>query len=54
MGSQHAVIVGASHAAAQLATSLRQGGWDGNISIVGAEAHPAVPSTASLESLFGG
>jgi 3-phenylpropionate/trans-cinnamate dioxygenase ferredoxin reductase subunit len=40
MGSQHAVIVGASHAAAQLATSLRQGGWDGNISIVGAEAIP--------------
>ncbi len=40
MGSEHAVIVGASHAAAQLATSLRQGGWAGKISIVGAEAIP--------------
>ena len=40
MGSEHAVIVGASHAAGQLATSLRQGGWDGRISIVGAEAIP--------------
>ena len=40
MGSAHAVIVGASHAAAQLATSLRQGGWNGDISIVGAEAIP--------------
>jgi 3-phenylpropionate/trans-cinnamate dioxygenase ferredoxin reductase subunit len=40
MGSEHAIIVGASHAAAQLATSLRQGGWDGKISIVGNEAIP--------------
>ncbi len=38
MDSEHAVIVGASHAAAQLAASLRQGGWDGKISIVGEEA----------------
>lgn len=40
MGTEHAVIVGASHAAGQLATSLRQGGWEGNISIVGDEATP--------------
>jgi 3-phenylpropionate/trans-cinnamate dioxygenase ferredoxin reductase component len=40
MGSEHAIIVGASHAAAQLATSLRQGGWDGKISVVGNEALP--------------
>jgi 3-phenylpropionate/trans-cinnamate dioxygenase ferredoxin reductase subunit len=38
MDSEHAVIVGASHAAAQLGASLRQGGWDGKISIVGEEA----------------
>jgi 3-phenylpropionate/trans-cinnamate dioxygenase ferredoxin reductase subunit len=38
MDSEHAVIVGASHAAAQLGASLRQGGWQGNISIVGEEA----------------
>ncbi|HEY6131446.1 MAG TPA: FAD-dependent oxidoreductase [Halioglobus sp.] len=40
MGTEHAVIIGASHAAAQLATSLRQGGWQGHISIVGDEAIP--------------
>lgn len=40
MATEHAVIVGASHAAAQLASSLRQGGWTGNISIVGEEAIP--------------
>ena len=40
MSTEHAVIVGASHTAAQLATSLRQGGWEGNISIVGEEAIP--------------
>ncbi len=38
MDSEHAVIVGASHAAAQLGASLRQGGWEGKISIVGEEA----------------
>jgi 3-phenylpropionate/trans-cinnamate dioxygenase ferredoxin reductase subunit len=32
------VIVGASHAAAQLAAALRQGGWEHKISIVGEEA----------------
>jgi len=40
MSREHAVIVGASHAGAQLAASLRQNGWDGNISIVGEEAIP--------------
>ncbi len=40
MDSEHAVIIGASHAAAQLGASLRQGGWQGNISIVGDEAIP--------------
>jgi 3-phenylpropionate/trans-cinnamate dioxygenase ferredoxin reductase subunit len=40
VNDEHAVIVGASHAAAQLATSLRQGGWEGVISIIGDEAIP--------------
>jgi 3-phenylpropionate/trans-cinnamate dioxygenase ferredoxin reductase subunit len=40
MATEHAVIVGASHAAAQLATSLRQGGWSDRISIVGEEPIP--------------
>lgn len=40
MSESHAVIIGASHAAAQLAASLRQGGWEGRISIVGDEAIP--------------
>jgi len=31
------VIVGASHAAAQCAVSLRQGGWDGIIIMIGDE-----------------
>lgn len=40
MSNEHAVIVGASHAAAQLSTSLRQSGWEGRISIVGGEPIP--------------
>jgi len=40
MSDEHAVIVGASHAGAQLAAALRQGGWEGKISMVGAEALP--------------
>lgn len=40
MEGEHAVIVGASHAAAQLGASLRQSGWQGRISIVGGEAIP--------------
>jgi len=38
MGGEHAVIVGASHAGAQLGASLRQGGWEGKITLVGDEA----------------
>jgi 3-phenylpropionate/trans-cinnamate dioxygenase ferredoxin reductase component len=40
MSDEHCVIVGGSHAAAQLGASLRQGGWEGKISIVGDEAIP--------------
>jgi 3-phenylpropionate/trans-cinnamate dioxygenase ferredoxin reductase subunit len=40
MGSEHAIIIGASHAGAQLATGLRQSGWGGKISVVGNEAIP--------------
>lgn len=36
--SENFVIVGASHAAAMLAPSLRQQGWQGRIIVVGAEA----------------
>ena len=35
MTLHRAVIVGASHAGAQLAASLRQEGWDGEIVLVG-------------------
>ncbi len=38
MTSQRALIVGASHAGAQLATSLRQEGWTGEIVLIGEEA----------------
>jgi len=38
--NEHCVIIGGSHAAAQLGGSLRQGGWEGAISIVGDEALP--------------
>ncbi len=33
------IIIGASHAAAQLAPSLRQGGWEGDILVVGDEPY---------------
>ena len=36
--SQSVIIVGASHAAAQACVSLRQGGWDGSITVIGDEA----------------
>jgi len=39
MAEQTCIIIGASHAAAQLATSLRQEGWLGDIHIVGDEAY---------------
>lgn len=41
MSSARAVVVGASHAGAQLVTSLRQGGWSGEILLVGDE--PVLP-----------
>lgn len=41
MSSGRAVVVGASHAGAQLVTSLRQGGWSGEIVLVGDE--PVLP-----------
>ena len=34
-----AVIIGASHAAAQLSVSLRQEGWKGEIVMIGDEPH---------------
>ncbi len=40
MSDEHAVIIGASHAAAQLAAGLRQSGWEGKVSIVGDEPIP--------------
>lgn len=41
MRTSHAVILGAGHAAAQLVTSLRQQGWQGDITLVGEE--PVLP-----------
>lgn len=41
MSSVRAVVIGASHAGAQLVTSLRQGGWPGEILLVGDE--PVLP-----------
>jgi len=35
--SNSVVIIGASHAAAQLCVSLRQGGWEGSITVIGDE-----------------
>lgn len=37
MASKRCIIVGASHAAAQVAPTLRQRGWDGAITIIGNE-----------------
>ena len=36
--SESVIIIGASHAAAQTCVSLRQGGWDGAITVIGDEA----------------
>ena len=33
----HFIIIGASHAGAQLCVSLRQGGWEGDITVIGDE-----------------
>ncbi|CAM3673010.1 NAD(P)/FAD-dependent oxidoreductase [Litorimonas haliclonae] len=35
--TEKCIIIGASHAAAQLCVSLRQGGWDGSITVIGDE-----------------
>jgi 3-phenylpropionate/trans-cinnamate dioxygenase ferredoxin reductase component len=40
VSEEHCVIIGGSHAAAQLGASLRQAGWEGATSIVGEEALP--------------
>lgn len=37
--SNKCVVIGASHAAAQLVVSLRQGGWSGEITVIGDEPH---------------
>ena len=39
--SENCVIIGASHAAAQLVVSLRQSGWEGGVTLIGDE--PDVP-----------
>jgi len=39
VSKQHCVIVGASHAAAELCNSLRKEGWEGGITLIGEEAH---------------
>lgn len=36
--SKSVIIIGASHAAAQTSVSLRQGGWEGEITVIGDEA----------------
>lgn len=37
--SGHCIVIGASHAAAQLVVSLRQSGWEGAITLIGDETH---------------
>lgn len=39
MTNKIAIIIGASHAAAQLSTSLRQEGWEGDILVIGDELY---------------
>ena len=39
MSKENCVVIGASHAAVELIGSLRQNGWEGDITIIGAEAH---------------
>jgi 3-phenylpropionate/trans-cinnamate dioxygenase ferredoxin reductase subunit len=53
--TQRVVIVGAGHAAAQLALSLRQYGWEGAVLIVGEEPYePYQRPTLSKEFMSGG
>ena len=39
MSTKRCIIVGASHAAVQLIISLRQEGWEGEITLIGSESH---------------
>ena len=39
MTDKTAIVIGASHAAAQLTTSLRQDGWNGEIIVIGDEPY---------------
>ncbi len=54
MSNAHAVIVGASHAAAQLSVGLRQSGWEGGISVVGSEAIPPYHRPPLSKDYLGG
>jgi len=38
--TDHVIIIGASHTASQACVSLRQGGWSGDITIIGDETFP--------------
>lgn len=40
MSQEHCIIVGTSHASANLSAQLRNGGWEGEITIVGEEQTP--------------
>ena len=51
MSSGRAVVVGASHAGAQLVTSLRQGGWSGEILLVGGCALGAAIASMPMHSI---
>lgn len=52
--SEYCTIIGASHAAAQLVTSLRQEKWEGKISIVGDEHYLPYHRPSLLKALFVG
>ena len=47
--SRTCVIIGASHAAAQLAPTLRQEGWEGRILVIGDEAEIHVTGTCDVQ-----
>ena len=52
--TQNCLIIGASHAAAQLVVSLRQSGWTGDITLVGDEAElPYQHPPLSKDVLYG-
>ncbi len=62
MSSDTCVVIGASHGAVQLITSLRQEGWDTDIILIGSESHlpyhrpplskTALTGEASLENIL--